>query len=551
MNRITSFFKKHPDLIYLAEIFPPLIIFFVYVWVLRPLGNRVVDLTAVLSTAFFLIVPMVAHGESAKELGLRFDNIRSFRKTWPVILFIYLVSEAVIIYNEAHKLPVGFVTGRHILYWFFWATLQQFIVQSFFYIRIEKASGNRYVAIAGAALIFSLMHAMNVPLMVLTFFGGLIICWMFSVRRNVFLAGLSHAVISLVIQVYLVPWVLPDMVFGSRTVVEYTDYTAYGDGVKVAAGDVNADGRLEVITAKGPHPQNNTVISVFSSEGKLLSSFHAFGKEARYGVNIAAGDVNGDGVDEIVAGAGISPSNKPEVKVFDWEGNELASFIAFSSWKDCGVNVAAGDIDGDGIAEVIAGSSPGLFCLPEIRVFNIRGERLKRLYPYNRDIRERGKRRYGSSIACGNIADDGACEFMAGLGHLRENSSDIKILDSNKNEIAHIVPFPGTSCGVNIAAGDTDGDGYDELVVSPGPHESNPAVFKVIDSNMSTVLEHRVYPEYVYNYGLNVAAGDFDCDGKADIVTGPGPGPDYPPEVKILRITEDGSVEIISRFLAY
>jgi hypothetical protein len=64
-----------------------------------------------------------------------------------------------------------------------------------------------------------------------------------------------------------------------------------GWGAEVAAGDINGDGRDEIVVGNGAGPGNLTGIRVFSSEGEPLApSFAAFGS-ARYGVDLALGRI--------------------------------------------------------------------------------------------------------------------------------------------------------------------------------------------------------------------------------------------------------------------
>jgi hypothetical protein len=127
-------------------------------------------------------------------------------------------------------------------------------------------------------------------------------------------------------------------------------------GVHVAAADVNGDGRADVIAGAGagggPH------VKVFGANGAVLQSFLAFTMTFTGGVFVAGGDVNGDGKADVVVGAGAG--GVPMVRVFDGgNGQTLTSFLAYDTNFAGGVRVAARDVNGDGKSDFITGAGGG------------------------------------------------------------------------------------------------------------------------------------------------------------------------------------------------
>ncbi|HZP62826.1 MAG TPA: CPBP family intramembrane glutamic endopeptidase [Terriglobales bacterium] len=79
-----------------------------------------------------------------------------------------------------------------------WALVQEFILQSFIYVRLEKVVGPRK-AILYASLLFALAHVPSPLLTSLSFLGALFFCEMFRRYRNIYPLGVVHAALGLAI----------------------------------------------------------------------------------------------------------------------------------------------------------------------------------------------------------------------------------------------------------------------------------------------------------------------------------------------------------------
>ncbi len=232
---------------------------------------------------------------------------------------------------------------------------------------------------------------------------------------------------------------------------------------------------------------------MFNADGSPRFNLSPFELTFTGGVRVATGDLTGDHVDDIVVAAG--PGGGPRVKVFDGvTGAELGNFFPFEPTFTGGVNVAVGDVNGDGFGDVIFGAGVG--GAPRVLVLS------------------------------GN-----------GFNQTNGLAPSVELADF----FAYDRRFRG---GVTVAAGDFDGDHVDEIVTGAGP-DGGPHV-QVFDGRTLIVRMSFFAYDPSFTGGVTVAAGDLNGDGLADIATGTQSG--GAPHVKIYRGT-DGAT--LASFFAY
>jgi len=251
--------------------------------------------------------------------------------------------------------------------------------------------------------------------------------------------------------------------FAGMTGLETASFFAYGpsalQGVRVAAGDVNGDGTADLITSLGDGALSH--VKAFSgSDLSEVRSFFAYGPSFSGGVYVASGDVNGDNFDDIVTGAGTGGSS--HVKVFSGaSGVELNSFLAFPG-SSTEVRVAAGDVNGDGKADIVAGL--GMGAGSQVKVFDaVSLMELHSFFAYGPAFTG------GIYVAAGDINGDGLADIITGAGE--GGSTHVKVFSGNgSGELASFFAYAGAGLSeVRVAAGDVNGDGRDDIITGIGP----------------------------------------------------------------------------------
>jgi len=159
----------------------------------------------------------------------------------------------------------------------------------------------------------------------------------------------------------------------SGKIISKINATASGfkDGLRVAAGNVDGGKYDEIIAGTETGAPKVTVFKIIKKKFKKIKSFAPISKALSKGVSVGTADIDGDGIKEIIVGAG--KGSIPLVKIYNKKGTLIKEFYAYSTKFRGGVNVSGGDVDADGLDDITVIPQGG--GTPQARV--IRGITLK------------------------------------------------------------------------------------------------------------------------------------------------------------------------------
>jgi MYXO-CTERM domain-containing protein len=340
------------------------------------------------------------------------------------------------------------------------------------------------------------------------------------------------------------------------------DYSNFGASV-ASAGDVNNDGYDDIVV--GAYGLDTSSLAnvgaayVFhgSSTGVSSSpdwSYKGTQDKGRVGDSVAsAGDVNGDGYDDVIVGApGVDNdagyAGAGQAYVF-WGGpGGLASSPSWTGNGPTGGDrygkavASAGDVNGDGIEDVVVGApSTGDLRRGEAFVYHGSSTGLSGTHDWTyEDARETD---FGASIASpGDVNGDGFDDVVFGMPTDDDSEGGAKLFRGSSSGLSsypdwtvyHSESFAYFGRGID-SAGDVNDDGYDDLIVGApgydGGQSKGGAAYVYLGSatglDDSSSTAHtladwkREFPQQYANFGHSVAGlGDVNGDTYSDTVIG-------------------------------
>jgi len=372
---------------------------------------------------------------------------------------------------------------------------------------------------------------------------------------------------SIILSVLLLSGALPAFAFDFQHIGSFSS-----TGSETESVDLNNDGFDDLISMKGswfevrygPNLSNIGMKTIFLDSSSTHNGHH-----------LAIGDVNGDGnVDIVTSFSRDNLDGEGQLEVF-WGPSFTSSITKLNpeprsggigTGTHFGISVAAGDIDGDGRADIIVGarnsnsgssasvgaafvymgpslSGPAKILNPAPSLSGYFGSRVEMLDHFimisdpngkvNLSTNQRGiVQVFDSSLSFVKTLDSGistAGSFGDWLekGDINNDGNDDLIVKGQYND-AFVFTGPSfssrtqlvdpngsnTGFGYGISTGDVDNDGDDDLVIGAFAIEKT----YVYESPGLTLRNTLTEPSPTSQFGSKVAVGDIDGDGRGDVL---------------------------------
>ena len=297
----------------------------------------------------------------------------------------------------------------------------------------------------------------------------------------------------------------------------------------VAVGDVDGDGQVEVVTGGSffDGTRNVAQLIVWSGSSLSVERLTCWYWTGNTVINsVAVGDVDGDGRLEVVTGGFFNDGSRDVAQLIVWAGSNLA-VEGIQSWYWTGntvINsVAIGDVDGYGQAEIVTGGrfNDGSRDVAQLIVWsglNLGVKNIQSWYWTGNTVI--------NSVAIGDVDDNDQIEVVTG-GFFNDGSRDV----------AQLIVWSGLNLGVkniqswywtgntvinSVAIGDVDGYGQAEIVTGGSFNDGTRDVAQLIVwSGLNLAVKNIQSWYWTSNTIINsVTVDNINGDFPSEIITG-------------------------------
>lgn len=327
--------------------------------------------------------------------------------------------------------------------------------------------------------------------------------------------------------------------------------SAFRGQMQVVTADIDGDGHREIIASAGnglaPH------IRVFTYRGVLKGQFYAYASSFRGGVEVTAADVNGDNIADLVT---KPKAGGPNIRAYRWD-TEISGFTlidwfqAYQSIYRGELNLSVADVTGNGLNDIIV--APKENGGPNVRVYQYNSttakfELVDWFLPYASTFRG------GVNLTAGDINGNGLKDIV--VAPLSGGGPNVRVYQYNSSTrkfvlLDYVIAYQETyRGGVNLKLLDVDADNDYEIITYPTTASANVRVFtyNTTTSNLELLDWLWVYPS-TYRLGYNLSVADVDRDGNREIIVAPKEGG---PNVRIYEYNPTTHAFVLADwFMAY
>ena len=300
-------------------------------------------------------------------------------------------------------------------------------------------------------------------------------------------------------------WVLQDFLPGGQSALSPRHFTSAinleetsEDSANLSMGDLDGDGDLDLVLAKGRHTPLLDRVLLNDGKGRFVATDLGPTADRTYSAVLA--DIDGDGDLEILVS-----NDTPDSKLI-YLNDGKAHFRTAGTWgapEWSTRNAAVADLNGDRRPDVIAANRPG----PSYVCLNDGGGRFAS--PCIKIPAESA-----TSIVPADFNKDGSVDLA--VPH-RDGGQSLIFINDGRAGFATTLPFGPPDAAARVAAAaDFNGDGWQDLVV--GDEKAASMVVYINDSHGNLSSGFQVVDKKRVPYAIEV--GDMNRDGHADIVIG-------------------------------